>query len=116
MNRSWWTSPRRRTPRAQATRPRTCLLVEDLETRIAPAVKATYTPDVGMLSVTIRTPDTIRLTVEGGSVLVNGAAPLGGPVVPTDIRQLKVTGSAGADTIDLSGLPTGSLPQLLKTS
>jgi Ca2+-binding RTX toxin-like protein len=68
--------------------------------------------NTGALTVTSDAADPIAITAVGGKVKVNGADPGTGAVNAADITSITVTGDAGANTIDLSGVTVAAYPAI----
>src|SRR4051812_7889690 len=69
--------------------------LEVLESRIAPAVTATFNPLSGLLSASGTGNDSIAFEISGGNVLVNNLNPTGGPVAVGLVKNVNVSGGAG---------------------
>src|SRR5262245_16893854 len=89
---------------------KTNLSVEQLENRVVLAVTSSVAN--GLLTVTSNAADAISITSSSGNLKVNGADPDTGTATSSSITGIQVTGGAGANSVDLSGVLSAAFTSL----
>lgn len=86
---------------------------QTLEPRLMMSVTAAV-DGMGALTISSDAADSIAITVDGvtGNVLINGVDPGSGAALATSITSINITGDAGANTINLSGVTAAAFTAL----